>query len=267
MPNIDAIQPVYYDASYPYYVYYDNLPLRNIVTRQELINSAVDRQWDILNESIGSAGTLANRLAASLNPDGSLKTEAIDDTMHSIAYHTDGSYDDGVSVINYVRMQSGERAKLSLVADSATSLALQVNTPSSIVLFEDETVELISSSTVTWGVVAPNQIAAHLTFASDSLHNHLYDQTPVHDNLIEPDYQTYKINSLATPFISGSLRVYINGMRLSETGYVYAPSASGPTEDWTLLSYTPDAENGMFTLSTNITSIDVIRIDYDTQID
>lgn len=271
MANIDSIQPVYYDAEYPYYVYYDNLPLRNIVTRQELINSAVENQRKILTDAIGTQGTLSNRLNRSLDADGALKTTAVDDSWHNIAYHTDGSYDDGVSIINYVRMKNEERAKLSLIADAATSLALQVETPSTIVLFEDETVELIASSTIAWSVVAPNQIKADLTFATTSIHNHYYDLVPVHYNTVTPDYQTYKVNSLASPYKDGSLRVYINGIRLTADTtaaphYVYVPSASGPSEDWTLMTFTPDSTNGLFTLNRAITVSDVIRIDFDIQL-
>ena len=44
MPNIDVIVPVYYNTLDPYYVYYDNLPLRNLVIRDELMNSAIESQ-------------------------------------------------------------------------------------------------------------------------------------------------------------------------------------------------------------------------------
>lgn len=271
MPNIDSIQPVYYDSLYPYYVYYDNLPLKNIVARQELINSAVENQRQVLTDAIGNQGTLSNRLNRSLEEDGSLKQSAVDDAWHNIAYHTDGYYDDGISVIEYVRMTGSERAKLSLVADDATSLAIQVQTPSTIVLFENETIELIASDSITWDVTAPNQIQANVTFASTSLHNHYYDQVPVHDNILSPDYQTYKVNALASAYKEGSLRVFINGIRLSadttdEPYYVYIPSADGPGETWNLMAFTPDAENGTFTLNRAITASDVIRIDYDIQL-
>ena len=265
MPNIDSIQPVYYQALDPYYVYYDNLPLRNIIARQELINSAVDLQRSVLVEAIGTSGTLSNRLAKSINDDGTLITSAIDDAQHNIAQHTDGVYDDGVSIISYVRMKNDERAKLSLIADMATSLALQVNTISNAILFEDETIELVSSDTITWDVEAPNQLTAHLTFPISAIHNHYYDQTPVDYDVI-PDYQTYKVNSLATPYIEGSLRVYINGVRLSESTSVYVPAADGPESNWTLTSFTSVYSSGTFVLSRSITALDVLRIDYDLEL-
>lgn len=271
MPNIESIQPVYYDTLMPYYIYYDNLPLRNIVTRQQLINSSVESQRRILTEAIGNQGTLSNRLNRSLEEDGSLKTSAVDDAWHNIAYHSDGLYDDGVSVINYVRMMQDERAKLSLIADAATSLSLEVHTISTIIPFIDEMVELLPSSTVTWTVVPPNQLKAELTFATTSLHNHYYDQKPEHYDIITPDYQNYKVNSMVTPYTEDSLRVYINGIRLTADTtaspyYVYVPSADGPSEDWNLMTFTPDPENGLFTLSRSIAVNDVIRIDYDIQL-
>lgn len=271
MPNIDSIVPVYYSELDPYYVYYDNLPLRNIVLRQELINSAVETQKQIIAESKGTQGTLANRLAQSIEDDGSLKSSAIDDAWHNIAYHTDGTYDDGISIIQYVRMRNEERAKLEFIADAATSLALQVETPSTIILFEDETVELLGSSSVTWSTLAPNQIQANLTFPLSAIRQHYYDQVPVFYDLITPDYQTYKVNSIASPYVEGSLKVFINGIRLSadttDPPYsVYVPSADGPEGTWYLMSFTPDYANGTFVLSRSITASDVIRIDYDIEL-
>ena len=262
MPNIDLIPEVYYHTLDPYYVYYDNLPLSNIIQRQELINNAVDNNRDILTDAIGTQGTLSNRLDRSLEEDGSLKTSAINDAEHSIAYHTDGAYNDGVSIIEYVRMLSSERSKISLVADEATSLGLLIETPSTTVLFEDTTVEVIPSPTVTWGITAPNKLQANLTFPTTALHNHYYDLDPVHYVLASPDYKTYKVNTLASVYNDGSLRVYINGIRLSEGNSVYVPPADGPDGDWTLTSFTSTAASGIFLLSRSITASDIIKIDF-----
>jgi hypothetical protein len=62
--------------------------------------------------------------------------------------------------------------------------------------------------------------------------------------------------------VEGSLRVYVNGVRIFENDGVYAP---GPLADdpWTLLSFTPDAINGSFVLSSAISEDDIIKVDYD----
>ena len=53
MPEIWKITPVEYDGSMPYHTHYDNIPLRNIVARIDLVNAQVDINADILRNSIG----------------------------------------------------------------------------------------------------------------------------------------------------------------------------------------------------------------------
>jgi Holliday junction resolvasome RuvABC DNA-binding subunit len=130
---------------------YDNLPLRNIYIRQELINDAVNINSDILRQAVGTQGTVSNRLAQSINDDGTLKASAIDGAKHNIAQHKDGQATVssaelaaltalGYSVSNpvpFVRMTLAERDKLSLMASEATAFKLQLDTPSNVVLFDD----------------------------------------------------------------------------------------------------------------------------------
>ena len=67
MPRIELIPEVLYDGLHPYNYNYDNLPLRNILDRQTIMNLAIDLNSDILRDSVGSAGTLANRLSQTIN--------------------------------------------------------------------------------------------------------------------------------------------------------------------------------------------------------
>ena len=104
-------------------------------------------------------------------------------------------------------------------------------------------------------------------------HNHFYDFTPVAQNIVTPDYKSYKVTSIGTPYKQGTLRVYVNGIRLSESNLVYIPfnfTVSGPS--WKLMGYTEDVADvngivtsGKFTLSSTITASDIIRVDFDTQ--
>lgn len=254
MPQIELIDPIYYGPNDPYHYYYDNLPLRNIIQRQILINLALDNVIEDITGAVGTQGSVANRLNQSIDEDGSLKSAAVDDVLHSIEAHSDTE--------DYVRMQKSESDKLSLVAEEATNFGVQVELESSTVEFTDGLLKFEPSTTVSFSLTAPNRLKFNLAYPAEAAHQHYYDQTPVADNLSSPDFMTYKVNSMGTAYNVGSLRVYVNGVRLSASGSVYVP---GPlvTDPWTLLTYTPDEENGTFTLSVALSIDDVIRINYD----
>lgn len=260
MPRIELITPVYYDAEWPYHKEYDNLPLRYIVARQELINSAVDQVEEVLRDSIGTQGTLANRLNQSINEDGSLSDDAIDEALHNIGAHTDGEYEG----VEYVRMTAEERDKLSTIAEDATDITIEVeNSISTTVEFADGPLVFGRSDTVTWEITSPNIVKANLAFPSSAAHQHYYDLVPVAANS-SPDYTNYKTTSLSTAFVEDSLRIYVNGIRLSATDDIYVYSnVDGPSGDWELLSYTADHDAGTFTLSRAIDATDIITIDFD----
>jgi hypothetical protein len=265
MPRIELIPEVLHQAMDPYHHEFDNLPLQNILTRQSLLNSAVDINSDILRDSVGTQGTLSNRLTQSIEDNGDLKLIAVDDVMHNIAYHTDGTILISSIPVSFVRMKEEERDKLTLIDDEATSIKIQVETISTTVLFDDETVRVVDSDTVTWSVTSPNIIKANLTFPVGAAHTHYYDYTPVHANLVTPDYTNYKVTSVATPFVDGSLRVTINGIRINKTESVYVPGSTGPSSTWTLTEIdTSVPASGTFALNRAITDDDVIRIDFDT---
>lgn len=257
MPNINLIPETYYQAMMPYHVDYDNLPLRNIIAREEIINDAVDINSRMIRDSIGTAGSLANRLRVSLEDDGTLKTTGINAALHNIAYHTDGS--DGIA--DYVRMLQDERDKLALVSDEATALQLEVHTPSTTISFVDSIVEVQPTDTITWEVTAPNKLKAHMAFPTTAVHRHYYGLTPV-SNTPAPDYTHYRTTSLSTIYIADTLRVYINGVRIYSDDEVYVPDST--MTNWTLTSFTDDNTTGTFFLNRAITVNDVIRIDFDT---
>jgi len=255
MPRIELIPEVYHQPNDPYHWEYDNLPLKNIIRRQNLINLSLDDVLEQMRDAIGTQGSVANRLNQSVNSDGSLKATAIDEALHSIEEHEDTD--------DYVRMTKAESDKLANVADDASDVTLQVNTDgSNVVTFDSGVVIFEESTTVAPAVTAPNRIKFNLAFPVEAAHRHFYGLTPVHADLLTPDYVNYKVNSGASEFVEGSLRVYINGVRIFETDEVYVP---GPliTDPWTLLSVTPDHENGTFALSEAISEDDIIRIDFD----
>jgi hypothetical protein len=258
MPVIENVVIPYYEINSSYNHLVDNAPLSAIVTRISLVNDQVDNNTQILNSAIGTVGTLANRLSASLNDDGSLKTVAINNALHSIAEHIDGG--------GMVRMVDAERSKLSFIADNATSFALNVQTPSTIRMFLNETAVLQPSDSITWRTSGQN-IYADTNFPA-TVHEHHYGLIPAHVNLITPDYTNYYVTSVATPYMEGSLRIFINGVRLNAYSTVMIPFGA-PTVSYVALSYTEDTAtsgvvtSGKFTLSQAISSAANIVVDFD----
>jgi hypothetical protein len=279
MPDLSQLPVPLYSADQPYHWEYDNLPLQVLSDRDLLINLQVDVHAGILRDTAGTQGTLSNRLNQSIDENGDLKVEAIDQSQHNIAEHTDGSkivseieLADYVSLgfpsltnpVEFVRMLSSERDKLALIANEATNLVVSFETISNIVLFEENTVEFVSSNSIQWEVESPNKVKAVLSVSTEFAHRHYYDLTPVMlptDDTIPILYKLFKVTSTSTPYIEDSLRVYINGIRLNPNYSVYYPS--NPVSTWNLNSFTTDAENGLFTLTNPITDEDIIQIDFD----
>jgi len=260
-----------YEPDQPYHWEFDNLPLEALKLRDEAINGQLEYVAGIVRDSNGTQGTLSNRLAQSLEDDGSLKDEAIDEAEHNIAEHTDGTRTldseeleeieslgyDVTNPVPFVRMLEAERDKLALITNEATDVTIHVETPSNVVIFDDGSVVLVSSPTVTWEVASGNNVKANLAFPVEAAHRHYYDLEP-----ITSDYQNYEVTSVATPFVEGSLRVYVNGIKLSSSAEIYVPG-NLVTDTWTLNSFTPDHEAGTFELSNVLTEDDIIRIDFD----
>jgi len=273
MPRIELISVPLFNPEDPYHWQFDNLPLKNLMRRQNLINVALDDLIAQTRNAIGTQGSLSNRLNQSLNEDGSLKSSAIDDTLHLIGSHTDDEWGDvdeyelfqETRIAPFVRMMKSEADKLETISSGATDVTVEIQKDDAgdeVVDFDAGSVRFVPSSSVTWEVIAPNKVKAHLGFPIASAHVHYYDQTPVHVSLSDPDYRNYRANSLSTPYIEGSLRVMVNGLALSETDSIYVPGAL-VDDPWTLLKFTSDSENGTFSLSAVIAEEDVIRVAYD----
>lgn len=246
MPLFQPGDPIHWNT--------DNVPLRNLITRQELINSALDDVIEQIRDAVGTQNTISNRLNQSIEPDGSLKKQAIDDALHSIEDHVDTD--------DYVRMTAAQSSKLDLIENEANKIVLHL-------VSDDDTIELTSgiikfqsSDLVKLSYVSPNIVKYTLSFPTSSVHQHYYGLEPVHFNLANPDFKNYQVNSISSSFIEDSLRIYINGMRIFSDVDIYVPGAL-VDDPWTLLSFTPDYEEGTFVLSTAITEDDVIRIDFD----
>jgi hypothetical protein len=232
----------------PYNHVVDNTPILGLITRVDLVNAQVDNNTTILNSAIGTQGTLANRLAQSINDDGSLKTVAIDNALHSIAEHIDSG--------GFVRMTLAERDKLSFIAPQATSFQCQVSTISGIRTFSNETMVISPSDSITWRAVGET-IFADTNFPTTVRHRHYYNIIPVPQNLITPDYKNYYTSSVATPYMTGSLRVYVNGIRLNDS----VPTGSLMYSEG--LDVDGVVTSGAFSLSQAISASAVIIIDFD----
>jgi len=256
MPDLSNIEVPLYSPEQPYHWQYDNLPLKALIKRQELMNSAIDLNSDDLRDSQGTQGSLANRLTQSIDEDGNIRMAAIDEALHSVGAHTDGEYEG----VEYVRMLASERDKLDSIADEATDMTIQIEGISQVVLFEQGPIIFEGSDSVSWQVSDNNHIQAHLGFPLESAHRHYYSIAP-----ITSDYVSFTTNMAATAYVEGSLRVYINGTRIYEDVSVYTPGYL-PTDDWSLNGYTSDFEAGSFVLDNAITEDDIIMIDFDVSL-
>lgn len=269
MPNINSIPEVLYEPNQPYHYIYDNLPLRNILTRIGLVNIQVDTNSDIIRGAAGTAGSIDARMSVSLTGDGSLKTSAVDSSAHGIGHHSDGKGPDGV---DYVRMTAEERAKLDFVQEEANKLVFEVEdsfpTVGEPVVISEGSVRLKGSSTVFFDFEAPNTIRAHSAFPPDAAHRHHYSRQPANLNPSEPDYKNFKTTSVGTAYEEGSLRVYVNGVRICSVA-VPVSSQSTSSSSSSSLSFVPtyieseDHSEGAFVLNRSLNQNDVIRIDFD----
>jgi hypothetical protein len=256
MPNIDLITIPQYQSNQPYHYFYDNLPLEAIIQREDMINNAVDINSELLRQSVGTAGTLANRLNQSLQSNGNLKTTAVDTALHNIGYHTDGAYDG----VDYVRMTLSERDKLSLIAQEANNLSIGIDGPSAITYVTDGVVTLEPSTTIEWTLSAGQKLRADVTVGLTNAHQHFDNITPVAAALTS-NYKDYLTN-LTTAFTTGSLKVFINGVRIFQDTTVYAPTSS-PLSSWQLNSFTENEDGLGFSLLNAITINDIIKIDFE----
>lgn len=212
MPDISKITEVLYDGNQPYHVHYDNLPLKNILTRIDLVNAQVNINTDILRGSSGSVGSLNNRLSVSIEENGKLKSESVDESLHNIGAHSDGSYDG----VDYVRMTQEERDKLSFIESNSNNLRMEIEDPISNfpsvdhVTFENGTIKLKSSDTISFQFLPPNILKAHSIYSPETAHIHNYQIVPAHVS----EYLNYKTTIVNTPYKEGTLRVYVNGFRV-----------------------------------------------------
>jgi len=201
MPNIQSISQVQYHPNHPYHFHYDNLPLKNIIIRQVMINSAVDTVSGVVNEAKGTRSDLDTRLNETLNPDGTFKSSAV--PSHSIDLVEDS--------VSYVRMTPAERIKLDNISSDATALNIVFpnDPPDPNFVFDDHSVMFGNTSTVHWEVDTTDPmlpvVKAHISVPTAKVHH--YNVSPN-----TSDYESFTIDY--PPMIADSLRVYINGIRI-----------------------------------------------------
>ena len=154
-------------------------------------------------------------------------------------------------------MLLNERDKLQFVAPDATNMRIEFETISVTNVFDEGPLVFQNSESVTWELLDYNHIEAHITVPLTAIFQPNYDITPAYQNAFNPDYQSYQTTSLPTPFIDESLRVYVNGIRLTETAVVPVIRVD-PFLPVLLLSYSSDSSAGTFVLTSPIAVSDVI---------
>jgi hypothetical protein len=270
MPEINKILPVLYEANQPYHHYYDNLPLKNILARIGMVNIQVDTHSDLLRGASGTVGSIGARMDTSLEQNGELKKQAIDDALHSIEQHEDTD--------DFVRMRTDERNKLIGIGQGANKFQIEIEDAlptmgSHITIPPDETpnqagkLKLKSTNTIFFDFIAPDTLEIHSKFPPDLAHRHHYDLKPAYaDSTSAPSFRYFKTTSLNTPFKEGSLRVYVNGVRISDssTETVHVLDLSDSSGNW-VETYIEiqDFKEGTFSLNRPLSVNDVIRIDFD----
>jgi hypothetical protein len=281
MPDLNQLPVPQYDPGQPYHWAHDNLPLKTLAERDEIINFEVDNHGNILRSCAGTQGTLSNRLAQSIDQDGNLLSTAVDQSLHNIAEHSDGSksvttpeleeyqelgFSSLVNPVSFVRMLTAERDKLAMIADEATNVTVSVQTNSNTVDFESGQLKFVPSDSVEWQIESPNKVKAVLRVSTDFAHRHFYEQTPIEtlsDDAIPVPYKKYYITSVsnATPIVKDSLRVYVNGARLNSSYAVPYPDQMATV--WNTNMFTASYVDNSFVLNSPIAETDVILIDFD----
>jgi len=257
MPAINTLAEVLVQPDWPYHYHYDNLPLKQILLRQEMINAALDANTQILEAAKGNMPDIGSRMDVSLNADGTLKSNVI--PVHSIDLVLDTGAITVDSAYAYVKMTTIERAKLFNLNSGATALKISFpNTPIDTI-FINELVKINDSSTIAWSVSADSSgngvaLARLITPVPEAQY---YNVTP---NTL--DYQNYSIGQSIVP---NSLRVYINGVRIFSGITVHVPEpniSSCTTGCWDTFSYVSADTAGTFQLNSPCSSSYVVRIDY-----
>jgi hypothetical protein len=261
MPRIDLITKVLHEGLEPYHLDYDNLPLKGIIERINLINHTLDTIEEILNSAQGSTINIGTRIDQSINDNGELKEEAINEILHNIGYHTDGEYDG----IEYCRFTQDERNKLENISDEAKNISFEIpESDISNIIFDNGLLKIENTDNIKCEFESPNILKFNLNFNTNSLHNHYYNVIPNHVDELDPDYQNY---ILPIEYQEDTLRIYINGIKISENGnYVYDKD-NGPSGDWYLTSYTLNEDMQSFTLSRSLNENDEILVDFDSNLD
>ena len=258
MPAINTLAEVLTQPDWPYHYHYDNLPLRQILLRQDMINTAVDANTQILEAAKGNMADVGARLNVSLNADGTFKSSAV--PVHSIDLVLDTGVTSVDTSFSYVKMTTVERAKLQTINSNATALQLSFPSTPIDIIFTNTLVKINDSSTITWAVAADSSgngvASAHLDTPIPVVQ--YYNVAPSTLN-----YQDYIIG--VSPIVPNSLRVYINGTRIFNDASVNVPKptiSSCTTSCWSPMFYINNDTAGTFQLNTILSSSYIVRIDF-----
>ncbi len=278
MPDIDNIEIPLYQPNQPYHYSVDNIPLDAIKSRENLINTAVELSNTALSNAAGTAGTLDTRLDQSLQDNGNLISSAVDTALHNIGAHVDGNFEVSDSELStyqisyplvenpvpFVRMLQAERDKLASVANGATDITLDFATPTGNISINSGIVTFQSSTTINWYVDSGTKyVQAEISTVYSNPHKH-YDNIIPTSKYLTPDYKSYN-TGITSPFITESLKVFINGVRIFPGVSVYYPSFSD-TPTLKLNSFTEDGSGLGFVLLNPITEDDIIFIDFEVSL-
>jgi len=290
-PLVDAYGVPLYQPNDPYHFDFDNKPIKTLAIRDQILSNQINILTQIIRESAGDLGSLTSRLDQSIERDGNLKTDAVDQANHNIAHHSDGTrlitqqeIDEYISLgyilsttPEFVVMLRAERDKLSQISSDANNITFKF--PGMVNPVDGGLVEFQDSYGIYWEVSNPNDenlvVKPILNNATD--HKHFYEVSPI---LVGGEYQISGVQR----FKKDTLRVYVNGVRIpscsqacSYADGVYFPSFSSnvttlppqsksPNNLWNNLYFTEMSESAKFILSSTLSANDKVFVDYEIEV-
>jgi hypothetical protein len=275
MADLSSIPVPLFTGDQPYHYTYDNLPIDALIQRDQLINLELETNSAILSAA-GGDYDLATRLNQSLDNLGNLKSAAVNISLHNIGSHSDGSYTVSseflttlqnyypdktiVNPVPFVRMLEVERVKLATLDDNANFFGIQFNLPSNLITFNQNYMVLSNSSSVRWVIEDGQKVKAEVTTALNNPHRHFDNVVPTSKNLV-PNYKDYSVNGGAA-YTTGSLKVFINGIRIFNSTYPVNVPQADPAKTWKSNYFTESEDRLGFSLFQSITEYDIIMVDF-----
>lgn len=218
MANINSIPIRFYNTSDPYTSTVDNRPIEDLNARIVMVNTHLESLFLEIVSARGSEQSLNQRLSASLLANGGIDPNA---TFNVLAANV--VEENTPSENDRVWMTRKEKYKLSLIENGSNVFRILLPNENSPL---EGDVRLIVGNTIRISR-KPSKDGKDLLYidtvlSADRLHEHRYDQRILsfNDGIANIDLSGEKI-------ISGSLKVFLNGIRLRKDQFLEIVDSDG----------------------------------------